>query len=158
MKRGRRWTRVAAWSLRGVAGLVLLTLLAAGGGYLYLRQSLPQINGTRLLPGLDKPVEVVRDRNGIPHIRAASVHDALFALGFVHAQDRLWQMEMDRRISAGRLSEVFGAKALPADKFLRTLGLHRYAEATLPHFDASTRAALDAYTAGVNAYLKTRRG
>ena len=135
-------------------GLTSLALaLAAAGAYLYLRQSLPQTTGEIRLAGLSGPVEILRDRYGIPHIHAGTPADAVFALGFVHAQDRLWQMEMNRRIGAGRLSEVLGKGGLETDRFLRTLGVRRAAEANLKALDAETRAMLEAYAAGVNAYL-----
>ena len=144
--------------LRLFLALALLVALAAAGGYLWLRQSLPQLEGTLALSGLTAPVEIVRDRYGVPHIYAGSVEDAYFALGFVHAQDRLWQMEMNRRIGSGRLSEALGAATLDADKFLRTLGVRRVAEATLKALSATARSQLDAYAAGVNAFLAQRSG
>lgn len=134
----------------------LFCLLAAAGGLLYLRQSLPKTEGELRLQGAHAPIEVLRDAFGVPHIYAGSIEDAHFALGFVHAQDRLWQMEMSRRIAAGRLAEVLGPAALETDRFLRTLGVRRAAEANLKHFDAQTRAVLDAYTAGINAFLASR--
>ena len=142
----RRFLRFSAW---------LTALLAAllAGAFLYLRQSLPKTEGEIRLAGLGSRVEVLRDRYGIPHIFAASLADASFALGFVHAQDRLWQMEMSRRIAAGRLAEVLGAGGLETDRFLRTLGVRRAAEANLRTLDAETRQLLDAYAAGVNAFL-----
>ncbi|HUQ24296.1 MAG TPA: penicillin acylase family protein, partial [Burkholderiales bacterium] len=103
----------------------------------------------------DAPVEILRDANGIPHIFARSIADAYFGLGFVHAQDRLWQMETSRRIGSGRIAEVVGAGGLGFDRLMRTLGLRRTAQANLAHFDAETRSLLDAYTAGVNAFLAT---
>ena len=130
----------------------LVTLLAMGG-YLYLRQSLPQTEGEIRLAGLSAPVDVVRDRYGIPHIFAASPEDASFALGYVHAQDRLWQMEMNRRIGAGRLAEVVGAAALETDRFLRTLGVRRTAEANFANLDSDVKKLYEAYAAGVNAFL-----
>ena len=138
--------------------LALLVALAAAAGYAWLRQSLPQLEGTLTLSGLKAPVEIVRDRHGVPHIYAGSVEDAQFGLGFAHAQDRLWQMEMNRRIGSGRLSEALGAATLDADKFLRTLGVRRVAEATLKALSAEARGQLDAYTAGVNAFLAQRAG
>lgn len=138
--------------------LLLAIVLAAAAGYIWLRESLPQIEGSVTLSGLKAPVDIVRDRNGVPHIYAGSVADAYFALGFVHAQDRLWQMEMNRRIGAGRLSEALGPATLDADKFLRTLGVRRVAEATLKALSASSRGQLDAYAAGVNAFLAQRSG
>jgi len=138
-------------------GLLMLAVCAAGAGaYLYLSQSLPQTEGEIRLDGLTAPVEVLRDRHGIPHIYAASLEDAHFALGFVHAQDRLWQMEMNRRIGSGRLAEILGPAALETDRFMRTLGLRRVAEANLRHYDAETLRLLDAYAAGVNSFLAAR--
>jgi len=128
-------------------------VLLLAGFYFYLRQSLPQTKGEIRLAGLAAPVEILRDRYGIPHIFAASLADASFALGYVHAQDRLWQMEMSRRIASGRLAEIVGAGALETDRFLRTLGVRRSAEANLRTLDAETRQLLDAYAAGVNAFL-----
>ncbi len=145
-------------ALRAFSALLLVILLAVAAGYIWLRQSLPQLEGSVTLSGLKAPVDIVRDRYGVPHIYAGSVEDAYFALGFVHAQDRLWQMEMNRRIGSGRLSEALGPATLDADKFLRTLGVRRVAEATLKKLDARTRSQLDAYTAGVNAFLAQRSG
>jgi penicillin amidase len=135
--------------------LGLLAALLPAGFYVYLRQSLPQTKGEIRLAGLGANAEILRDRYGIPHIFAASAEDASFALGFVHAQDRLWQMEMSRRVAAGRLSEVVGASGLETDRFLRTLGVRRAAEANLRTLDGETRKALEAYASGVNAFLAT---
>ena len=143
-------------ALRLFAVLAILFSLAGAGTYLYLRQSLPKTAGEVELAGLGAAVEVLRDRHGIPHIYASSLEDAHLALGFVHAQDRLWQMEMNRRIGSGRLAEVLGREALDTDRFMRTLGLRRVAEANLAHYDAETRRLLDAYAAGVNAFLAAR--
>jgi penicillin G amidase len=142
--------------LRIVLILAVLGAVLAGSAYFVLRQSLPRIEGTVRIDGLKAPVELLRDAYGIPHIRANSIEDAYFGLGFAHAQDRLWQMEMNRRIAAGRLSEVVGASALDTDRFLRTLGVRRAAEASLAKLDADTRRVLEAYAAGVNAFLATR--
>ena len=149
---------VLKWLRRAVILVLVLAAGAVGGGYLWLRGSLPEIDGERNAFGLAEAVEVVRDRNGIPHIVARNEEDALFALGYVHAQDRLWQMEMNRRIGAGRLAEVLGPAALGTDRLLRTLGLHHRAEATLPNLDPAARRRIDAYVNGVNAWLETREG
>ncbi len=141
-----RLLRLGAW-----LAALLAALLAAG--YLYLRQSLPKTAGEVRLAGLAQGVDVLRDRYGIPHIFAGSLPDAVYALGYVHAQDRLWQMEMSRRIAAGRISEVVGAAGLETDRFMRTLGVRRAAEANLRTLDAETRQLLEAYAAGVNAFL-----
>ena len=126
--------------MRVIARIVLIAavvvVIVIAGGYLYVRQSLPQLDGTVAVVGLERPVKITRDREGIPHIMAASSADAYFGLGFVHAQDRLWQMEASRRIGAGRLSEVLGADAIDYDKFLRTLGAYRHAERTYAHLSA----------------------
>ena len=141
--------------------MLLLLVVAAGllaaGGYWYLRHSLPQTTGVLRVAGLDAPIEILRDAYGIPHIYARSADDAYFALGFVHAQDRLWQMEFNRRLAAGRLAEILGPKALYTDRFLRTLGVRRAAEASFKNLDAESRKSLEAYAAGVNAFLATGR-
>jgi penicillin amidase len=134
---------------------LVLAVVALAGAYFYLQQSLPKEEGEIRLGGLEKPVEVLRDAYGIPHIRAASLEDAIRALGFVHAQDRLWQMEVNRRTAAGRLAEIFGEPALETDRFLRTLGVRRSAEANFKRLDKETQLLLDAYAAGVNAFMKT---
>jgi len=111
--------RVLRWLAAIVVGVIVssLTLL------LWYRQaSQPVHEGTISVVGLGAPVDVRRDEQGIPTLVAKSEHDALFALGFVHAQDRLWQIEFNRRLASGRLSEVLGPSALPTDRFLRTLG------------------------------------
>lgn len=148
------WRRVA-FGL-GLIGLVLV--LALGGGYLWLRTSLPRLDGSLALEGLKAPVEVLRDEIGIPYIRATSTHDAYFGLGFVHAQDRLWQMEANRRLGSGRLSEVLGQRAIGIDRFMRTLGLYRLAQASFEVLSQGAREAIVAYTEGVNAYLKAHEG
>ena len=143
--------------MRFLFRILLLVLVGAGlttaGGYLYLRRSLPLVEGQISLAGLAGRAEILRDGFGIPHIFAASLEDAHFALGFVHAQDRLWQMEMNRRIAAGRLAEVVGPPGLETDRFMRTLGVRRAAEANLQRFDAETIRLLEAYAAGVNAFI-----
>ncbi|MCK6451722.1 MAG: penicillin acylase family protein [Alphaproteobacteria bacterium] len=148
--------------LRGLAIVLALiavaTASALGGFYLYLRSGLPLVAGEIALAGLAAPVTVGRDPVGVPYIAARSEADAWYALGFVHAQDRLWQMDFQRRIGAGRLSEIMGPATIGFDRFMRTLGLYRVAEANLAHLSPPVRAALDAYAAGVNAFLATRHG
>ena len=151
-------TKVLKWLARGALALLVLAAGVAGGGYLWLRGSLPEIDGERTAYGVAAPVEVVRDRHGIPHILAGNEEDALFALGYVHAQDRLWQMEMNRRIGAGRLAEVLGAPALATDRLLRVLGFHRRATASLGYLEPASRSRIAAYVNGVNAWLETRDG
>ncbi len=146
------------WVFRILAALLVVIAIIAGGGWYVLSLSLPQTDGTVSLDGPAGPIEILRDRNGVPHIFAESRRDAWFAMGFVHAQDRLWQMEMNRRISAGRVAEVVGEAGVGVDRFLRTLSVYHYAELTYTNLDEETRAALDSYAAGVNAYLEERSG
>ena len=157
---GRQGAKVSFEAMRALArsllALIVLVLLAAGGAYFYLQRSLPQTEGTLRVAGPHAPIEILRDAYGIPHIFARNTEDAAFGLGFVHAQDRLWQMEMSRRIAAGRLAEILGPAALPTDEFLRTLGIHRAAQATLAYLEPETLRALEAYAAGVNAFIATR--
>lgn len=150
--------RMIKWVGRIFLGMTVLILVSGVAGYFVLRTSLPKIAGTVVVQGLEKPVEIIRDRNGIPHIFAANDRDAAFALGYVHAQDRLLQMELMRRFGAGRLSEIVGAPALRVDRVSRTLGLYRLAEASFAHLQPDTQAGLKAYAAGVNSYLATRKG
>lgn len=133
--------------------LLLLALAGAGATGWYWFASQPQVDGKRTLAGINAPVDIVRDVHGIPHIYAKSQGDAYFALGYVHAQDRLWQMELNRRIPAGRLAEILGPNAVDTDRFIRTLGVRRNAEKILDNLSQQTRNALDAYARGVNAYL-----
>jgi penicillin G amidase len=147
----RRLLRVLVW-------LVVLLAAVAAGGYWYLRQSLPIVSGTIAVQGISAPIEIVRDADAIPHIRAVNKSDALFGLGYVHAQDRLWQMEFQRRIGHGRLSEVFGAAALPQDRFLRTVGFGRAARSAWDRLPAEARRDIDAYCAGVNAFIAAHHG
>jgi penicillin amidase len=120
-----------------------------------IRAVVPDFTGTLCLYGLEHPVEIYRDRLGIPHIRAQSVPDAFFAQGFVHAQDRFWQMDYDRHRAYGRAAEYLGASALRQDLLLRRLGLAASAHADYEAVNAETRSMLEAYAAGVNAYLQT---
>jgi penicillin G amidase len=155
----KRRIHFSATKLRWWSGaLVLLLAVATGAGFLQLRTSLPQTSGTVAVPGLEHPVTVTRDRYGIPTIVAQSEHDADFALGFVHAQDRLFSMDMIRRSGAGRLSEIFGVRTLGIDETMRTLGLYRAAEAEWEREPPRVRASFEAYAHGVNAYLAVRSG
>jgi penicillin amidase len=144
--------------LYGLGALLALIVVIGAGGYLWLRTSLPQTAGTVAVPGLGGEVTIVRDRDGVVTIRADSEADAFHALGFAHAQDRLFQMEMMRRIGAGRLAEIAGADGLDVDKLMRILGLNRLAEAEAAALPSDMRATVDAYAAGVNAFLETRSG
>src|SRR5205823_2645542 len=143
---------------KALAAIFVLAALAGAAGLHYLRRSLPQIDGTIRVAGVSAPIEIVRDADAIPHVFAANKADALFGLGYLHAQDRLWQIELQRRIGYGRLSEVLGEAALPQDRFLRTVGFGRAArsawEATAPW----ARQQIEWYVAGVNAFIASHHG
>ena len=142
------------WLKRGLGFVALLLIAAAAALWLYSRQVLPQTDGTLNVSGLLGELRIERDALGIPTIKAGSAEDAMFGLGFAHAQDRLWQLETHRRIGSGRLAEAFGPGALETDKFLRSLGVKRAATAQWAKASPEGRAAILAYTAGVNAYLQ----
>src|SRR5580765_2296691 len=144
--------------IRLMAVLLLLAIVAAGAGYLYLRQSLPQMSGEIAVSGVAGPVDIVRDADAIPHIFAATKADALFGLGYVHAQDRLWQLEFQRRIGHGRLSEIFGEATIPQDRFRRTVGFGRAARSAWDHLPDDARQQINAYCAGVNAFISAHHG
>lgn len=124
------------------------------GGLTWLgRHRLAQVDGSVSLPGLTAPVEIIRDRWGVPHIYAANEHDVFFAQGFVHAQDRLWQMELNRRLATGRLSEMLGGLALDTDRATRTFGFDRLGRADWEILSEEDRQSIQAYVNGVNAFL-----
>jgi penicillin G amidase len=139
--------------------IVLLIAVAAGVGAIawITGRALPQTSGTVAITGLQETATVRRDLNGIAQISAASPHDLFLAQGYVHAQERMWQMEVWRHISSGRLAELFGPGSLDDDKFIRTLGWRAAAERDLAVLAPETRAVLDAYADGVNAWLDTHR-
>src|SRR5882672_6532238 len=138
--------------------IVVPILIGAVVAYVLLRRSLPALDGTVEAAGLTAPIDIIRDADAIPHIFAANKNDALFGLGYAHAQDRLWQMEFQRRIGYGRLSEIFGATTLPQDRFLRTVGFGRAAKAAWESTPEWARQQINAYVSGVNAFLSTHHG
>ncbi|MBI1244159.1 MAG: penicillin acylase family protein [Alphaproteobacteria bacterium] len=148
--------RALRWIFGLAAGLVVLACVAAGGGVLALRAAAPDDTGTLRVAGLSGAVEIVRDGFGIPHVWAGNERDLWFALGFLHAQDRLVQLEFTRLIGQGRLAELLGPRALPLDRFNRTIGLAREARRAYAIADENTRAQADAYAAGANASLAAR--
>src|SRR4051812_686914 len=133
--------------------VVLAIALAVTGVYVYLHESLPSIDGEVQAKGATAEIEIVRDAEGIAHLFAKSERDAWIAMGYVHAQDRLWQMEFQRRVGEGRLAEFLGERAYDTDVLMRTLGIARMAERIVARLDGETVASLEAYAAGVNAYL-----
>ncbi|RSN08595.1 penicillin acylase family protein [Nonomuraea sp. WAC 01424] len=141
------------WFARVLTVLVALALVLAGVLVYTVRKSFPQVDGTLRLPGLTGNVEIYRDKSGIPHIYADTAADLFMAQGFVHAQDRFFEMDFRRHTTAGRLSELFGKATLGNDKALRTMGWRRVAEQELPGLDRQTQDFLAAYAKGVNAWL-----
>lgn len=146
-------TTAFRWILRIFVGLAVLGGVAAGIVYLFAVRSVPDYNARWRVEGISGPVEIVRDNNNVPHIFAETDSDVFFGLGFAHAQDRLWQMTMLRRTVQGRLSEVFGARTVPIDDLLRRFDLYGAAERSVAAQSPEARAALEAYAAGVNAWI-----
>lgn len=142
------------WLVRLTIGLMIGFVGAAVLAWYFAVRSLPDYDAQLALPGIEQRVEIVRTTENVPHILATTDHDAFFALGFAHAQDRLFQMVVLRRAAQGRLAEMFGERAYAADDLSRRLGLWRNAEASLEAQDEPTRAALQAYADGVNAWVE----
>jgi penicillin amidase len=138
--------------------IVVIALVLGAVGVFLPRSSFPRTSGEVRLSGLDSAVDIYRDSYGIPHIYAQTSHDLFFAQGYVHAQDRFWQMDFWRHIGSGRLSEMFGKSQLDTDTFLRTLGWARVAQQELDAMSPDDLALLQAYADGVNAYLADHKG
>ncbi|HMO71408.1 MAG TPA: penicillin acylase family protein, partial [Paracoccaceae bacterium] len=141
------------WLMTAFLGLAALAALALAVAYHVLSRSIPDYDARLTLRGISGPVEIVRSNANVPHIFAQNDEDAFFALGFAHAQDRLWQMTMLRRTAQGRLSEVFGERTLRIDELLRRYDIYTLALASVEVQDPAARAALEAYARGVNAWI-----
>ena len=150
--------RLRRWTLRLAAALLVVIILAVGAGLFWLRTSLPELDGELRLPGLEGPVQILRDRYGVPTIRAGNSADAAFGLGYAHAQDRFAQMELMRRGGSGRMSELVGSIALDFDSYARGLALRHQAESQAAALPPDLRRVTEAYAAGVNAWLGARDG
>ncbi|MBF2005699.1 MAG: penicillin acylase family protein [Chlorogloeopsis fritschii C42_A2020_084] len=138
--------------------LLVLWLSLAGFATYTVRQSFPRESGTIQLPGIKAEVTVRRDQWGIPHIFATNSYDLFLAQGYIHAQDRFWQMDFWRHIGSGQLAEMFGSSQVETDRYLRTMGWVRVVQQEIEQMDAEMKANLQAYADGVNAYLKQRQG
>ncbi|GGD21767.1 penicillin acylase family protein [Nocardioides daphniae] len=156
---GSWWERYRSWPTWAhvttglvIALVLLLVALAVHATNVY-RRPLPQTTGEAQLPGLGAAVEVLRDANGVPQLYADTDRDLIRAQGYVHAQERFFEMDVRRHATAGRLAELFGREALDSDKMVRTMGWRRVADEELGLVSTDTRALLDAYADGVNAYL-----
>ncbi len=141
-----------------LAGVLFLAASVVTIAYFYLQSSRQPLEGTIGVSGLRDPVTVVMDSFAIPHLYAVSEEDLFFAQGFVHASERLWQMEMFRRVAQGRLAELFGERALGADRLLRTLDLWEAAGKSLGALGEEARGVLESYAAGVNARIASWNG
>jgi penicillin G amidase len=145
-----------------VIAVVLLLVAGIGGGTFWtistVRDSFPQTTGSLKLKALSDPVTVQRDREGIPQLYADSSKDLFTAQGYVHAQDRFWEMDVRRHTTSGRLSEMFGASLVKTDAFLRTLGWRKVAEREYASLSPEAKSNLKSYATGVNAYLKDHKG
>ncbi|SEQ54981.1 penicillin acylase family protein [Piscibacillus halophilus] len=150
-KKMKPWIK---WTLISLSALFIIAISLFIYVNAYVNRSLPQIEGEQILGGLNEDVTVLRDEDGVAHISAQSNEDLFYAQGYITAQDRLFQMEMSRRQASGRLSEVAGEAALTQDKYFRTLGLRRAAEASLELYDDEAQQALEAYANGVNEYIR----
>ncbi len=137
--------------------LICLVLVVGGVGYLFTRQAFPKVSGKVEVDGLSEAVEVVRDEYGVAHIYASTPEDLFFAEGYVHAQERFWQMEFQRRVAAGRLSEIFGENTLTTDRYLRHFNFPALTEQSYAMLDDETRRVINSYAAGVNAYIEDRK-
>jgi penicillin amidase len=140
-----------------LAGLAVVAIVAAAAvGAWAVRRPLPQVDGSLTLDVLDGPVDVYRDAFGVPHVYADTAHDLFVAQGFVHAEDRFWEMDIRRHITAGRLSELFGESQIDSDRMIRTMGWRRIAEREWDLLSDETRQMFSDYAEGVNAYLRGR--
>lgn len=145
---------MASWWQKTLVAVAGLAGLAGGAYYILMRRPLPKTKGELHLQGLHEIVEVITDRYGVPHMYAQNEDDLFFAQGYIHAQERLWQMELNRRIGSGQLAEIFGAVAIETDRFARRLGMHRAAAEAEEHLPEHSKRILDAYAQGVNAYIE----
>jgi penicillin amidase len=147
--------RLAKWALILVVALVVL---AVGAIAFVFYRAMPDYSGVAVLPGLTGEVRVYRDAHGVPHIFAPSMNDSARALGYIHASERLYQMEIQRRAGQGRLAEIAGADLVGVDKFIRTLGFYRLAASSFSVMSPETQAYYQAYADGVNAFLTSHKG
>lgn len=148
---------------RILVGLLIIVVIASVSGVFYFKgylpntvapKSFPQVDGEIQVAGLNAQVDIYRDAMGIPHIYATTTHDLFFAQGYVHAQERFWQMDFYRHVGEGRTAEMFGSGQVETDAFIKTLGWHKASEREYETFSDESKAILSSYAEGVNAYLK----
>ncbi|QFK69991.1 penicillin acylase family protein [Pradoshia sp. D12] len=153
-KRVSKGKKISLWV---IAILVVILIIGSLGAVYFVKRPLPQMEGELELLGLHNEVEVLRDQEGVPHIKADDTQDLFFAQGYVQAQDRMFQMDLSRRQASGRLSEVIGEAMLKNDKYFRTLGLRRAAEDSYESYSPEAREILQSFAEGVNAYIKEKK-
>ncbi len=141
-----------------VASVLALVLMLGLAAVVVVRASFPDYDGELRVRGLSAPVTVHRDEHGVPQVYAATAHDLFLAQGYLHATDRFWEMDVRRHVTAGRLSELFGPSQVETDAYIRTMGWRRVAEQEYKLVAPTTRRYLDAYAAGVNAWLADHSG
>ena len=144
--------------LIALLAIIVIVVLVVAAGFWYLKRLRPDYDAGVAQAAVSRDVEVWRDSAGVPHVWAHTTQDMLFAQGYLHAQERLWQMELFRRVGEGRLSEVFGEGMISTDKFFRTLGIWQSAAANQQTLEPAQRALLDAYVRGVNHWIATNDG
>ncbi|MGE5262426.1 MAG: penicillin acylase family protein [Acidobacteriota bacterium] len=140
-----------------LAVIVILVVAGAGGGYWFISRTFPQIDGNLHVTGIKSRVQVVRDPMGVAHIYADNADDLFFAQGYVQAQDRLWHLEYNRHIARGTLSDIFGATTIKQDRYLRTIGLFRAAQADVAAMSEEDKRPLQMFANGVNAFVSTHQ-
>ncbi|OGH97967.1 MAG: penicillin amidase [Candidatus Melainabacteria bacterium GWF2_32_7] len=150
-----KWKKIL---IGGCAAFLVLIIAFSIISFFMLNKSLPEYNGEIRAEGLVNRVEILRDSFAIPFIKAGNDEDAAFALGFIHAQERLFQMDVARRAGEGRLSEVFGAKTIQIDQMFRTVGIYKNVKANYEKLNPLSKKILEAYSKGVNAFIKTFKG
>jgi len=138
--------------------MLLLLILLTASIYFYVKSTLPDYEGEYRVAGINDRIEIYRDRSAVPHIFANSQDDLVFGMGYVMAQDRLWQMDLFRRVATGRLSEIFGEMTLDADRFAKVLGFQRNAIASLSSLSPEEKTYLESFVKGINSYIDNQPG
>ena len=149
------WKKVIIGLLSSFIVIILVIFYLS---YHMLKKSLPDYSGSQEVIGLNSKVEIYRNDFAIPMIKAENDEDAAYALGYVHAQERLFQMDIARRAGEGRLSEIFGSKTIPIDRMFRTIGLYRQVRDNYDKLNPLSKKILEAYAKGVNEFIKEKKG
>lgn len=148
-RKGRARTAIAV----SISALLICIFLFSAAFFIMVQRTFTPVDGVVQVKGIKSEVEIYRDRWGVPHIYANTIEDLFFAQGYIHAQDRLWQIDLYRRLGSGTLSEVLGETPLEIDRFMRTIGIRQTAEKQVAGMDEDLRTVLESYAAGVNAFI-----